>query len=66
MPNRLSQETSPNIKVDHQDRPDLDDIYQKVVQMEGQGGGWSLTVFVTPQVRVINLVRQKSYNMEYS
>ena len=29
--------------------PDLDDIYQKVVQMTGQGGGWPLTVFVTPQ-----------------
>ncbi|MGH8374944.1 MAG: thioredoxin domain-containing protein, partial [Pseudomonas sp.] len=29
--------------------PDLDDIYQTVVQMLGQGGGWPLTVFLTPQ-----------------
>ena len=65
MPNRLSQETSPNIKVDHQDRPDLDDIYQKVVQMKGQGGGWSLTVFVTPQVRVINLTKNETYETEH-
>ena len=49
MPNRLFQETSPNIKVDHQDRPDLDDSYQKVVQMKGHGGCWPMTVFVTPQ-----------------
>ena len=65
MPNRLSQETSPYIKVDHQDRPDLDDIYQKVVQMKGQGGGWSLTVFVTPQVRVINLTKNETYETEH-
>lgn len=37
-----------NIKVDRQERPDIDDIYQKVVQMMGQGGGWPLTVFMTP------------------
>ena len=65
MPNRVSQETSPDIKVDHQDRPDLDDIYQKVVQMKGQGGGWSLTVFVTPQVRVINLTKNETYETEH-
>lgn len=38
-----------NIKVDKQERPDLDDIYQKVVQMMGQGGGWPLTIFMTPE-----------------
>ena len=46
---RLMNERFINIKVDRQERPDLDDIYQKVVQMKGQGGGWPLTVFVTPQ-----------------
>ena len=46
---RLMNEHFINIKVDRQERPDLDDIYQKVVQMMGQGGGWPLTVFVTPQ-----------------
>jgi len=46
---RLLNERFINIKVDRQERPDLDDIYQKVVQMMGQGGGWPLTVFLTPQ-----------------
>jgi len=46
---RLMNERFINIKVDRQERPDLDDIYQKVVQMMGQGGGWPLTVFLTPQ-----------------
>ncbi|HWB75444.1 MAG TPA: thioredoxin domain-containing protein, partial [Nannocystaceae bacterium] len=38
-----------NIKVDREERPDIDAIYQKVVQLLGQGGGWPLTVFLTPQ-----------------
>jgi len=38
-----------NIKVDRQERPDIDDLYQRVVQMMGQSGGWPLTVFLTPQ-----------------
>lgn len=36
------------IKVDREERPDLDAIYQRVVQLMGQGGGWPLTVFLTP------------------
>ena len=28
---------------------DLEDVYQKAVQMKGQSGGWPLTVFATPQ-----------------
>ncbi|MCU1748052.1 thioredoxin domain-containing protein [Pseudomonas sp. 6D_7.1_Bac1] len=46
---RLMNERFINIKVDRQERPDLDEIYQKVVQMMGQGGGWPLTVFLTAQ-----------------
>jgi uncharacterized protein len=38
-----------NIKVDRQERPDVDEVYQKVVQLMGQSGGWPLTVFLTPQ-----------------
>jgi len=45
---RLLNECFVNIKVDRQERPDIDDVYQKVVQMMGQGGGWPLTVFLTP------------------
>jgi uncharacterized protein YyaL (SSP411 family) len=38
-----------NIKVDREERPDLDAIYmQAVVAMTGQGG-WPMTVFLTPE-----------------
>jgi uncharacterized protein YyaL (SSP411 family) len=40
-----------NIKVDREERPDIDEIYQKVVLLMGQGGGWPLTVFLTPDQR---------------
>ncbi len=40
-----------NIKVDREERPDLDSIYmQAVVAMTGQGG-WPMTVFMTPDGR---------------
>lgn len=40
-----------NIKVDREERPDLDGIYmQSVVAMTGQGG-WPMTVFLTPDGR---------------
>jgi uncharacterized protein YyaL (SSP411 family) len=37
-----------SIKVDREERPDLDDIYQKVCQMTTGQGGWPLSVFLTP------------------
>jgi uncharacterized protein YyaL (SSP411 family) len=37
------------IKVDREERPDLDHIYQLVVQLMGRSGGWPLTVFLTPE-----------------
>jgi uncharacterized protein YyaL (SSP411 family) len=36
------------IKVDREERPDLDQTYQLVVQLMGRSGGWPLTVFLTP------------------
>jgi len=48
---RLMNEWFINIKVDREERPDLDQIYQGVVQLMGQGGGWPLTVFLTPDLR---------------
>jgi uncharacterized protein YyaL (SSP411 family) len=38
-----------NVKVDREERPDLDQIYQLVVQLMGRSGGWPLTVFLTPE-----------------
>jgi uncharacterized protein YyaL (SSP411 family) len=37
-----------SIKVDREERPDIDNIYQLVVQLLGRSGGWPLTVFLTP------------------
>ncbi len=40
-----------NIKVDREERPDLDQIYQNVAMALTQGGGWPLTVFLTPDLK---------------
>src|SRR5262249_43405877 len=40
-----------SIKVDREERPDLDHIYQTVVQLIKRSGGWPLTVFLTPDQR---------------
>ncbi len=45
---KLMNENFVNIKVDREERPDLDDIYQKVCQMLTGTGGWPLSVFLTP------------------
>ena len=37
-----------NIKVDREERPDLDQIYMNAVQMMTHHGGWPMTVFLTP------------------
>ena len=37
-----------NIKVDREERPDVDAIYQSAIALLGEHGGWPLTMFVTP------------------
>jgi uncharacterized protein YyaL (SSP411 family) len=37
-----------NIKVDREERPDIDAIYQSALHLLGQQGGWPLTMFLTP------------------
>ncbi len=45
---KLMNELFVNIKVDREERPDLDSIYMEAVQaMTGQGG-WPMSVFLTP------------------
>jgi hypothetical protein len=39
------------IKVDREERPDLDHVYQLALQLMGGSGGWPLTVFLTPDHR---------------
>ena len=37
-----------NIKVDREERPDLDEIYMNAVQIMTRQGGWPMTMFLTP------------------
>jgi uncharacterized protein YyaL (SSP411 family) len=45
---KLMNDNFINIKVDREERPDLDAIYMAAVQMMTGSGGWPLTVFLTP------------------
>src|SRR3954471_6388120 len=38
-----------NIKVDREERPDIDQIYMNALHLLGEQGGWPLTMFLTPQ-----------------
>src|SRR6058998_2520419 len=38
-----------NIKVDREERPDLDAIYMNALHLMGEQGGWPLTMFLTPE-----------------
>ena len=42
-----------NIKVDREERPDLDHIYMDAVQAISGSGGWPLNVFLTPETKPI-------------
>lgn len=40
-----------SIKVDREERPDVDKIYMTALQAMGEGGGWPLNVFLTPELK---------------
>ncbi len=46
----LMNESFINIKVDREERPDLDAIYMQAVMMLTGHGGWPMTVFLTPNL----------------
>ncbi len=46
---QLNAQISSLLKVDREERPDVDGVYMKAVQAMGQQGGWPLNVFVTPE-----------------
>jgi uncharacterized protein YyaL (SSP411 family) len=46
---RLMNDNFINIKVDREERPDLDTVYMEAVQSITGRGGWPLTVFLTPE-----------------
>ncbi len=45
---KLLNDSFVSIKVDREERPDIDSIYMKVCQMMTQRGGWPLTIIMTP------------------
>lgn len=45
----LMNEDFINIKVDREERPDVDTIYQTALALLGEHGGWPLTMFLTPE-----------------
>ncbi len=42
-----------NIKVDREERPDIDEYFQTIARIMGVQGGWPLTVFLTPDLEPI-------------
>jgi uncharacterized protein YyaL (SSP411 family) len=47
---KIMNERFVNIKVDREERPDLDELYMNAVQVMTGGGGWPMTVFLTPDL----------------
>ena len=46
---RVMNELFVNIKVDREERPDIDQIYMAALHHLGEQGGWPLTMFLTPE-----------------
>lgn len=47
---RTMNERFINIKVDREERPDLDELYMKALQLMTGSGGWPMTLFLTPDL----------------
>lgn len=56
------------IKVDREERPDIDSVYMSVCQAMTGSGGWPLTIFMTPEQKPFlqELISQKKINMVVS
>ena len=48
---KLMNELYVNIKVDREERPDVDTIFMNAIQVMGEGGGWPLNAFCLPDGR---------------
>ncbi len=48
---KIMNEHFVSIKVDREERPDVDEIYMKAVQMMTGSGGWPMSVFLTPDLK---------------
>jgi uncharacterized protein YyaL (SSP411 family) len=47
---RLLNESFVNLKVDREERPDIDAVYMQAVQLLTGRGGWPMSVFLTPDL----------------
>jgi len=50
---KMMNELFVNIKVDREERPDIDQIYMYALHLLGEQGGWPLTMFLTPAAEPI-------------
>lgn len=50
---KVMNENFVNIKVDREERPDVDKIYMTFVQATTGGGGWPMSVFLTPDLKPV-------------
>ncbi len=50
---RVMNELFVNIKVDREERPDIDQIYMNALHLLGEQGGWPLTMFLTPSAEPV-------------
>jgi hypothetical protein len=48
---RLMNERFVNVKVDREERPDVDAIFMNAIMVQGEGGGWPLSAFCLPDGR---------------
>jgi uncharacterized protein YyaL (SSP411 family) len=48
---KLMNESFVNVKVDREERPDVDRVYMTFVQATTGGGGWPMSVFLTPDLK---------------
>ncbi len=48
---KLMNELYVNVKVDREERPDVDAIFMNAIQVMGEGGGWPLSAFCLPDGR---------------
>ncbi|MFX1605784.1 MAG: thioredoxin domain-containing protein, partial [Promethearchaeota archaeon] len=64
---RLMNDTFVNIKVDREERPDIDGVYMEVAQMMTGRGGWPLTIIMTsdkkPFFAATYIPKESRYNM---
>src|SRR5437667_5440796 len=48
---RLMNELFVNVKVDREERPDLDSVFMNAIMVMGEGGGWPLSAVCLPDGR---------------